>query len=44
MAMKRIFWGFCINWFGIGPLHSGNLGLKDSSDMDRETREYQREQ
>jgi hypothetical protein len=19
--MRRIFWGFCINWFGIGPLH-----------------------
>jgi hypothetical protein len=21
MATRRIFWGFCINWFGIGPLH-----------------------
>jgi hypothetical protein len=21
MAMRRIFWGFCINRFGIGPLH-----------------------
>jgi hypothetical protein len=21
MAMRRIFWGFCINWFGIGPLN-----------------------
>jgi hypothetical protein len=21
MAMSRIFWGFCINRFGIGPLH-----------------------
>jgi hypothetical protein len=21
MAMRRIFWGFCINLFGIGPLH-----------------------
>ncbi len=21
MAMRRIFWGFCINSFGIGPLH-----------------------
>jgi hypothetical protein len=21
MAMRRIFWGFCIKWFGIGPLH-----------------------
>ncbi len=21
MAMKRIFWGFCINQFSIGPLH-----------------------
>ncbi len=20
MAMRRIFWGFCINWFGIGSL------------------------
>jgi hypothetical protein len=19
--MRRIFWGFCINWFGIGTLH-----------------------
>jgi hypothetical protein len=19
--MRRIFWGFCINWFSIGPLH-----------------------
>jgi hypothetical protein len=19
--MRRIFWGFCINLFGIGPLH-----------------------
>jgi hypothetical protein len=21
MATRRIFWGFCINRFGIGPLH-----------------------
>jgi hypothetical protein len=21
MAMRRIFWDFCINRFGIGPLH-----------------------
>ncbi len=21
MATRRIFWGFCINQFGIGPLH-----------------------
>jgi hypothetical protein len=21
MAMSRIFWGICINRFGIGPLH-----------------------
>ena len=21
MALTRIFWGFCINRFGIGPLH-----------------------
>jgi hypothetical protein len=21
LAMRRIFWGFCINLFGIGPLH-----------------------
>jgi hypothetical protein len=21
MAMRRIFWGFCIKQFGIGPLH-----------------------
>ncbi len=21
MAMRRIFWGFCIKRFGIGPLH-----------------------
>jgi hypothetical protein len=24
MAMRRIFWGFCINQFGIGPLHYGS--------------------
>ncbi len=21
MAIKRIFWGFCINWFLMSPLH-----------------------
>jgi len=21
MAMRRIFWGFCRNWFLIDPLH-----------------------
>jgi hypothetical protein len=32
MAMRRIFWGFCINRFGIGPLHyissHSNFGFK----------------
>jgi hypothetical protein len=21
MTARQIFWDFCINWFGIGPLH-----------------------
>jgi hypothetical protein len=32
MAMRQIFWGFCINQFGIGPLHyisiHSDLGFK----------------
>jgi hypothetical protein len=32
MAMRRIFWGFCRNWFLVSPLHylSGrsNLGFE----------------
>jgi hypothetical protein len=30
--MRRIFWGFCINWFGIGPLHY----VSSRSDFDLE--------
>jgi hypothetical protein len=32
MATKRVFWGFCINRFGIGPLHY----ISSRSDFDFE--------
>jgi hypothetical protein len=32
MATRRIFWGFCINRFGIGPLHY----ISSRSDFDLE--------
>jgi hypothetical protein len=32
MATRRIFWGFCINRFGIGPLHY----ISSRSDFDFE--------
>jgi hypothetical protein len=35
MATRRIFWGFCINRFGIGPLHY----ISSRSDFDFEVAE-----
>jgi hypothetical protein len=32
MATRRIFWGFCMNLFGIGPLHY----ISSRSDFDFE--------
>jgi hypothetical protein len=36
MATRRIFWGFCRNWFGIGSLHyisSRSFGLRIRGDI-----------